>query len=208
MLQGGGQNPHYCNGHVVVGSILYNRWIYNGGTGSNWSGDYDLNHLMLISSTDQNVWIDYDNDCNFLNDTNNNRHVGDSNIGTLLHSNGQMDGNGMLIFDVSSTNIKYLKNPYDFNLLSLSRDNFVGQFPVDENIGLPVMIKSSSGTPLPDVTVIVNRVLKLPSFGIGNPTEISTGWTAGSGTTNSSGYARMALNLSTPGTYMLEIRAT
>jgi len=187
---------HYCDGTVTVGNISYNRWVM---AGTDWARN-DLNHLILVSTTDQNMWIDYNDDCNFLNDADNNRHVGDTNVGNMI------DGNAMLVTDITSMALTYMNNPYDFNSNQM-KGTFIGQYPVDENIGVPIIIKNLGGTPLADVNVTINRAMLLPSFGMGNPQE-TTGWTTTTATTNSNGFARVVLEVTNPGTYMLEIKAT
>lgn len=192
-------NKHYCDGNVTVGNISYNRWVM---AGTDWAQN-DLNHLILASTSDQNMWIDYDNDCNFLDDESNNRHVGDANIGSMT------DGNAMLVTDITSMALTYMKNQSDFNNSSKMQGTFIGQYPVDENIGIPIIIKNFSGLPIADVNVTINRAMLLPSFGMGMPTEIASNlWSTTQGTTNGSGFARVVLKLTNPGTYMLEIKAT
>ncbi|MCX6800896.1 MAG: hypothetical protein NTZ73_01795 [Candidatus Diapherotrites archaeon] len=195
---GPGDSGHYCDGNVTVGDINYNRWIM---AGTDWARN-DLNHLMLVNTIDQNVWIDYDNDCNFvLDDADSNRHVGDTNIGSMT------DGNAMLVTDITSMALTYMKKPFDFNNSSRMQGTFIGQYPVDENIGVPIIIKNLDGTTTADINVTINRAMLLPSFGMGMPQE-TTGWTAWQGTTDADGFARAILNVSRPGTYMLEIKAT
>jgi len=192
-------NNHYCNGSVTVGNISYNRWIM---AGTEWAQN-DLNHLILVSTTDQNMWIDYNNDCNFLNDSENNRHVGDTNVGNMI------DLNAMLVTDITSMALTYMKSPYDFNNSGQMQGTYIGQYPVDENIGVPIIIKDLSGTPIADVNVTINRAMLLPSFGMGNPQEIAANlWSTTQGITDSRGFARVVLNVTKPGTYMLEIKAT
>ncbi|MFA6419449.1 MAG: hypothetical protein WCW13_01495 [archaeon] len=190
---------HYCDGNVTVGNISYNRWVM---AGTEWAQN-DFNHLILVNTVDQNLWVDYDNDCNFLDDADNNRHVGDTNVGLMI------DGNAMLVTDITSMSLTYMKNQFDFNNSSKMQGTFIGQYPVDENIGVPIIIKNLSGLPLADVNVTINRAMLLPSFGMGMPTEISSNlWSTTQGTTDSSGFARIVLNVTSPGTYMLEIKAT
>jgi hypothetical protein len=190
-------NGHDCNGNVVVGDIPYNRWVM---AGTEWAQN-DFNRLILVSTTDQNIWIDYDGDCNFLNETGNNRHVGDTNAGVLV------DGNLAVITDVSSLEVKYLKKPADYSGGGFMGGNWAGQYPVDENIGVPIIITQLDGTPVPDVNVVVNRALLISGFGMGVPTEVTPdAWSAVQGTTDANGLARLVLNIEKPGQYMLEIR--
>lgn|GEM_PF-2101429 len=192
-------NGHYCNGSVTIGNISYNRWVM---AGTDWARN-DLNHLILVNTTDQNMWIDYNNDCNFLNDADNNRHVGDTNVGNLI------DGNTMLVTDITSMALTYMKSPYDFNNSGQMQGTYIGQYPVDENIGVPILINDLSGTPLADINVTINRAMLLPSFGMGNPQEISSElWSSTVGVTDGSGFARVVLKVTNPGTYMLEVKAT
>ncbi|MDD4983769.1 MAG: hypothetical protein PHH82_02940 [Candidatus ainarchaeum sp.] len=188
--------PTFCDGNnFETGDITYGYFYYPG------QGSGDFNYAALVDLTDNEVFIDLDQDCNFVDDnfsiTPNDKNI----ISALIDGNG----NAPMITNVTLTGVKYMEVTGDIVVARQTTNNWAGEYDVDRNIIIPINISDISGNYLQNVSVTVNKVKKIDFLNKQMET-LSSGYTVyNDNNTDPYGMVFLKMNLEETGEYQLEL---
>ncbi len=179
-----------------VTGISYDRFVLG-----SWSGSEDFNKNFLAELDEQRVYIDIDGDCNFVDD------LADGNILASDKNKIEYDSDtDMVVSNVTLTGLNYFLMPDDVDNAS-SFNTYVGQFDLDRNINLPLVIQDADGDPISGVQITVNKVKKIDFLNkqMENMTEVTDYNVFNDNNSDVNGLVYIRMSLADTGEYQLEL---
>ncbi len=179
-----------------VTGISYDRFVFG-----SWSGSFDYNSNFLADLDEQRVYMDIDGDCNFVDD------LVDGNILASDKSKIEMDANtSLVVTNVTLTGLNYFLMPDDVESAN-SYNTYVGQFDLDRNINIPLVIQDSDGNPIADVQVTVSKVRRMDvlTWQMETMTEVTDYNVFNDNNSDANGIVYIKMSVADTGEYQLEL---